>query len=82
MVYLGEIKLAEESEKIWDEYQYRNRELKDRADRFDDAERARLNSAPTHVMKIATIFELARAAKQNVSGWPPGSSLLRSDGTL
>jgi hypothetical protein len=65
IIYSGEIKLARESEKIWDEYQYENRELKDRADRFDDAERARLNSAPTHVMKIATIFELARAAKQN-----------------
>jgi hypothetical protein len=65
MVYSGEMKLAPESETIWDEYQLKNRKLITGADQFDDAERSRLNSAPTHVIKIATIFELAGEAKQS-----------------
>jgi hypothetical protein len=46
----------------WEAYQHENRAAIDAADPLEETEASRLSSAPTHVLKIALIFEACRAA--------------------
>jgi hypothetical protein len=58
----GEIQLSADARKLWNSYQEQNRKIIDETDSNREAELSRLGTAPTHVLKIATIFETSRAA--------------------
>jgi hypothetical protein len=61
--YEGEIDFDPDAGDVWGFYQNENRQLIAATDRLRESELHRLNSAPTQVQKIATIFEFCRAAR-------------------
>jgi hypothetical protein len=61
-VFSGKMEFDGPAEALWKNHQNKNRIELNRADRLAETERNRLNSAPTHVLKIAMIFECTRAA--------------------
>ena len=58
----AEIDFSAEAFALWEEYQLQNREEIDAADILDEPLAGRLSSAPTHVQKVAIIFEACRCA--------------------
>jgi hypothetical protein len=58
----GEVDFSQEAFTVWDQYQRDNRNQLDAADILDEPLCSRLSSAPTHVQKIAMLFEACRCA--------------------
>jgi hypothetical protein len=61
----GEVDFAPTALLLWEAYQRNNRRQIAETNRFDDALNARLSTEPDHVLKIAMIFEAARAVNYN-----------------
>jgi hypothetical protein len=59
----GEIDFSPEAANVWENFQNQNRATHDQTDRLQEAELSRLSSAPMQALKIAMLFECARAAK-------------------
>jgi hypothetical protein len=59
----GEIDFSPDAAEVWEKFQNQNRKTHDETDRMQDAELSRLSSAPMQTLKIAMLFECARAAK-------------------
>jgi hypothetical protein len=60
----GPVGLSEEAKAKWQAYQHDNRRLIKETDPLEEMEGSRLASAPTHVLKIALLFEACRQAMQ------------------
>jgi hypothetical protein len=66
----GPVELSEKTKRCWEAYQHDNRRLIKETDALEEMEGSRLASAPTHVLKIALLFEACRQALQTRASCP------------
>jgi DNA polymerase-1 len=66
----GEVDFSDEAAKLWVDYQVLNRKQVAEADPYNDALQERLNGCPTHVTKVATIFEACRTVHHRQPRFP------------
>jgi hypothetical protein len=74
----GPFKFNPEAEAVFKDFQTKNRNRLKKTDPLDDALLSRLATAPTHVLKVAMIFEACRSAKQGSNKLDLEAATLRS----
>jgi hypothetical protein len=60
----GPFKFKPEAQAVFKDFQTKNRDMLKKTDPLDEALLSRLATAPTHVLKVAMIFEACRSVKQ------------------